>query len=70
MSTSFILHASYVISINAGAIVSAVLNSGDVPFPLMVLLFTLWHSLFLILRLDAAFLFQNVPKIFSFLIDP
>lgn len=37
MSTSFILHASYIISINAGAIVSTVLNSGDVPFPLMVL---------------------------------
>lgn len=37
MSTSFILHASYVISINAGAMVSAVLNSGDEPFPLMVL---------------------------------
>lgn len=34
MSMSFILHASYVVSINAGAIASAVPYSGDVPFPL------------------------------------
>lgn len=70
MSTSFILHASYVISVMLEQWFLQCLILEMSLFHSWSFLFTLRYSLFLIRRLDAAFLFQHVPKIFNFLINP